>query len=85
MNLGSGKETHTIDLANTINQVTENQGGIKSIGKRDWDKSSRRVASIDKAKKILDYSPEISLEEGLEKTRDWFLGNKDKIEESAMF
>jgi len=85
MNIGSGRETHTIDLANMINQVTENQAGIKSVGKRDWDKSSRRVASIDKAKKILGYTPQISLEEGLKKTRDWFWENKDQIEESAMF
>ena len=44
-----------------------------------------RVPSIDKAKKILGYNPQISLEEGLKKTRDWFWENKDQIEESAMF
>jgi len=85
MNVGSGKETHTINLANAINEVTGNKGGIKSIGKRDWDKSSRRVASIDKARKLLGYHPQISLEAGLARTRDWFLNNKSKIEESAMF
>ena len=85
MNVGSGRETRTIDLAHKINEITGNKAGIKSVGKRDWDKSSRRVASIDKAKKLLGYNPKISLEEGLKKTKEWFLENKKKIEASAMF
>ena len=79
INLGSGNETKTIDLANMINKLTNNPGGIKSVGKRDWDKSSRRVASIEKARKLLGYNPQTNIEDGLKQTRDWFLENKERI------
>jgi len=79
MNIGSGRETASADLADAINRVTGNKGGIEAIGKRDWDKSNRRVASIDKARSVLGYDPTMGLEEGLEKTRDWFVENKQRI------
>lgn len=85
INLGSGTETATIDLANMINKVTGNQSGIKFVGKRDWDKSSRRVASIEKARRLLGYNPQTNIEDGLNKTRDWFLDNRERIENSAIF
>jgi nucleoside-diphosphate-sugar epimerase len=79
MNIGSGRETTSADLADAINKVTGNEGGIEIVGKRDWDKSNRRVASIDKARSVLGYDPTTGLEEGLEKTRDWFVENKQRI------
>ena len=85
INLGSGKETKSIDLANLINKVVGNQSGITHVGKRDWDKSTRRVASIEKAKKLLEHDPQTKLEDGLKKTRDWFLENKERIENDAEF
>lgn len=85
INLGSGKETKSIDLANLINKVVGNQSGITHVGKRDWDKSTRRVASIEKAKKLLEHDPQTKLENGLKKTRDWFLENKERIENDAEF
>ncbi|MCK4257142.1 NAD-dependent epimerase/dehydratase family protein [candidate division WOR-3 bacterium] len=85
INLGSGTETKAIDLANMINKVTGNQSGVKSVGKRDWDKSSRRMASIEKAKKLLGYNPQTSIEDGLKKTHEWFLENMERIEDSALF
>jgi len=85
INLGSGRETQSIDLANMINRVTENPGGIKPVAKRDWDKGSRRVASIEKARKLLKYDPQTNIEDGLKETRDWFVENMEEIEKDAMF
>lgn len=79
MNIGSGRETASIDLANAINRVSGNNGGVEMVGKRDWDKSNRRVASIDKARNILGYDPATGLEEGLGRTWDWFASNRDRI------
>ena len=84
-NLASGKETRIIDLANTINQLTGNDAGIKFIEKRDWDKIVRRRASIEKARKTLGYEPKTEMKEGLKRVLSWFSENKERIEASAKF
>jgi len=84
-NLASGKETKIIDLANLINKITGNKGGIKFVSRRKWDTKSRLLASIDKAKRIIGYEPKISIEEGIEKTIEWFEKNQEKIEKSVRF
>jgi UDP-glucose 4-epimerase len=84
-NLASGKETKIIDLARMINQLTGNKAGVRFVKKRDWDKITRRRASIEKARKTLGYEPRIGTKEGLKKTLNWFLENKENIEKSAKF
>lgn len=79
MNLGSGVETPSIDLANMINKVSGNKAGIISIEKRDWDHGSRRLACIDKAKSVMGYDPQTKLEDGLTKVNEWFVENKERI------
>ncbi len=79
MNLGSGVETPSIDLANMINKVSGNTAGTISIEKRDWDHGSRRLASIDKARSIMGYDPQTKLEDGLTKVNEWFVENKERI------
>jgi UDP-glucose 4-epimerase len=84
INLASGTETKIIDLANMINGLTGNNG-LRFVERRSWDRIVRRRASIEKARKILGYKPKIAIEEGLEKTVDWFLQNRGKIEATARF
>jgi len=84
-NLASGKETKIICLANMVNRLAGNKGGVKFVEKRDWDKIVRRRASIEKARKTLGYEPKTEIKEGLEKTLNWFLENKENIEASATF
>ncbi|NQT71170.1 MAG: NAD-dependent epimerase/dehydratase family protein [Chloroflexi bacterium] len=79
MNLGSGVETPSIDLANMINKVSGNTAGTISIEKRDWDHGSRRLASIDKARSVMGYDPQTKLEDGLKKVNEWFVENKERI------
>lgn len=71
-NLGTGKETKIIDIANIINNLTKNAAGIQYVSKRDWDKVDRRRANISKAKNILKFEPKISIEKGLLRTFDWY-------------
>ncbi len=71
-NIGCGVETRIIDLAKTINKITGNDDKIRFVPKRAWDKISRRVADVSKAKKLLDFKAKTPLEQGLRKTFEWF-------------
>ena len=85
INIASETETKVIDLANMINELTGNKNGLKFVERRKWDKIIRRRASIEKARKILGYDPEIDMKTGIRRTIDWFLENKEKIEASVGF
>ena len=85
INLASETEMRVIDLANLINEITGNDAGIVFCGRRDWDKIVKRQASIDKAKRILEYEPKTDIKTGLRKTYNWFKENWEDIEQSAKF
>ena len=85
INLASGTETKIIDLANWINELTGNTAGIIFKPRRDWDKAVRRRASIEKARKILGYEPKTDIKTGLERTYEWILENRERIERIASF
>ena len=85
INLGSGKEHSVIDLANMVNELTDNELGIIYIKRRDWDVKTRILSSIEKAKKILGYKPRVEFEDGLKKVHGWFVENWESISKSAEF
>jgi nucleoside-diphosphate-sugar epimerase len=85
INLASETETRTIDLANWINEIAENSAGVVFNPRRDWDKTTRRKASIEKARKILGYEPKVDIKTGLRKTYEWFKENWNNIKVSAKF
>ena len=85
INLGSGEEHRVIDLANMVNELTDNKAGIRHVERRDWDVKKRLLSSIEKAKKLLKYEPQIEFEEGLKKVHEWFVDNWKNIEKSAEF
>ena len=71
VNLGSATEISIRDLAERIAQVT----GFK--GRFVWDPSKpdgqpRRAVDGAKAQKLLGWSPHVTLEDGLERTVQWF-------------
>ncbi len=82
MNLASGTETSVKDLAHLINEITGNPTETIFGPKRDWDKSNRRLASIEKAQKIIGYNPKMDFRKGLENVHNWILENKERIEET---
>jgi len=83
INLASETETRVIDLANWINELTGNETGIVFKSRRDWDKVVKRRASIEKARKILEYKPKTEIRTGLKRTYEWILENQDKIGQVA--
>ncbi len=84
-NIGSGQETRIGDLATWINELTGNKAGIVYKARRDWDKKSRLLSSIGKARRILHYEPSVSFREGLGNTYNWFKDNWNNIRLSAEF
>jgi UDP-glucose 4-epimerase len=84
-NLGASREIKIKDLAQWINDLTENPKGIEFKPRRSWDKKNRLLSNIDKAKKVLGYKPKVEFKEGLGMTINWFTENYDNILKSAEF
>jgi len=85
INLASGRETRILDLAGLVNRLTENPEGVVFQEKRDWDKSTRRRASIDKAGKLLNFRPRADMERGVGLTVKWIRENWNRIKDDAQF
>lgn len=83
-NLASGVQTTIRELAETINKLTNNQKSIEYKNPRPWDRSGNRFGSIAKAKNDLGFKAEISLNEGLQKTVQWTLSNRQIIKQNIL-
>jgi len=81
-NLATSKEIQIGDLAQWINEITENKAGIIFKERRDWDKKNRLLASIEKAQKVLEYNPNMDFKDGLKQVNEWFIKNWKKIDAS---
>lgn len=84
-NLGSAKEHRVIDMANMVNKLTGNEAGIVFADRRNWDVKCRLLSSVEKAKRILGYEPEMVFKYGLINLHAWFKENWLDIEYSAEF
>jgi nucleoside-diphosphate-sugar epimerase len=85
INLGSGKETKVGDMANMVNNLTNNKAGIEYVKRRNWDAKHRLLSSIGKAEKLIGYKPQTEFKDGVNKLYQWFCSNWDNIEKSAEF
>lgn len=81
-NLATAREIRIGDLAEWINEITGNKAGIVFKERLDWDKKNRLLASIEKARKILGYSPSMDFKEGLKHVNAWFIENWENIQAS---
>ena len=70
INLGNPDEITILELANIIIEMTGSASRI-SFTKRGEDDADRRCPNIEKARKILDWEPKVSLREGLRNTINW--------------
>jgi len=82
-NLGSGREIRIADLAESVNKITENTAGIFFAERRDWDKKSRLLSSIEKARRVLKYQPGTDFKEGLISVHHWFSDQWQNIVKST--
>ena len=85
INLATGREIRILDLATWVNELTGNESGIVFKERRNWDTKNRLLASIEKAKKLLDYEPRTDFKTGLRNVHSWFQKNWDNIRKSAEF
>jgi len=77
INIGNPIETSIHDLALIINSLTKNPAGILSFKQqRGPSDPQRRRPDISRARKILNWEPNISLEDGIQRTTPYF---KDKL------
>ncbi len=71
LNLGSGKEIQIKELASTIARVTGKPVQISHVESRPGD-VLKLLADSSKARKLLNFEPAISFEEGLSRLKDWY-------------
>lgn len=71
INLSGKNATSVLDVVQTIEKITGKQAKIKHYAARPGD-PVELFADASKAKEVLGWEPEMSLEEGLTKTVEWF-------------
>lgn len=75
LNLASGREVSIGELVRTIARLTEFQGEIQFDASKGGG-DPKRGASIERAKQLLRFAPQVSLEEGLQRTIAWFVSQR---------
>lgn len=74
VNIGNDKEVSIKKLAEKIKKISHSNSEIKYNSQPKYDMENdprRRKPDISKARKLLDFNPEISLEDGLRRTIEW--------------
>ncbi len=79
-NLASGIEVSIRELAERINQLTNNPAGIEFIPRRNWDRSINRFGSPEKSREQLGFEARVDLDMGLTNTIAWTRENLAHIE-----
>ncbi|MBN2385943.1 MAG: SDR family oxidoreductase [Anaerolineales bacterium] len=75
VNIGSPNEITIREFAELVNQLTGNQAGIVSMPDDQLgDDPQRRRPDIRRARRLLGWEPQISLEDGLARTIPYFRG-----------
>ena len=75
-NIGTTEETKIIELATKIIDMTESSSQIafssyESVFGKGFEDTTRRLPCMDRAKKYLEWTPSVPLDEGLRKTVSW--------------
>jgi len=81
INLGGGK--NPISLKRVIETIEAHLGKKAVIDYRPFHKADLKEtwADITKAKNLLDWEPKVNFEEGIKKTVDWYLENRDWLKD----
>ena len=81
INLGGGN--NPISISRMISTFEDILGKKAVIDQHPFNKSDmmHTWANIDKAKRLLDWEPQIAFEEGMQSTVDWYKNNKDWLKD----
>jgi len=71
INIGNPNEITILELAQMIKKITKSKSEIKFYPAMPED-PRRRCSDVTKARKLLNWSPKVELNEGLKKTIKWF-------------
>jgi len=70
-NVGTGIETSVNQLVRLVGEATGRSLDIQHVDRRDIDNIRRRVVNIEKARRMLRWSPQVTLGNGLIRTARW--------------
>ena len=81
INLGGGRDP--VSLSKLIKMIEKRLNKKGNFEYESFPKTDIKEtwADIKKAKKLIDWTPKITLEEGLDRTIDWYLKNKSWLKE----
>ena len=84
INLGGGRNPVSLNII--ISKLEELLGKIAKIDHKPFDVADlmETWADISKARKLLGWKPEVSLEEGLEKSVNWYMDNRHWLKEVSV-
>ena len=68
-----------------MNGLVGDEAGAGYVERRGRDVKTGLLLSIEKAKKLLDYEPQMEFEDGLKQVHGWFVENWEDIKRSAEF
>jgi UDP-glucose 4-epimerase len=76
-NIGSNRETSVNELAQMIRKLTDSTSEIVRVPYKTaygpaFEETRRRVPDVSRAREILGFEAHTPLEEGLQRTLDWF-------------
>lgn len=72
LNIGTGRETSVLEILNQIALIFKGSGECQFEPPREGE-IRRSVLDIGRARKVLDWKPNLSLEEGVRETTKWFV------------
>ena len=80
-NIGSNRETFILQLARLIIQLTGSRSEIRYLSYEKaygpgFEETRRRVPDVRRAAEVLGFEAEVSMEDGLQRTIDWFRQSK---------
>ena len=82
-NVGTGIETSVNGLGLAIGRALGVDVDLRHIDRRDIDNIRRRVVNIEKARRMLRWTPQVTLETGLSRTAEWFVRSAFAAEPTA--
>ncbi len=79
VNLGSGTGISIRQLAESVAKLAPN-GPVKIVWDKDKPKGdAKRLMDMKRAKNLLGFKPQYSLEQGIKETIEWYKNNKDDL------
>jgi len=78
LNIGTGQGITIDELSETVRKIVGYEGEIKYNGTSPGQKE--KVLVVDRMKRVLNWYPPTSLEEGMKKTIDWYVTNKEEAD-----